>query len=177
MIARKFAEIYKNCRKIKILGMRLCLLLLGKTTDSFVKEGILSYQKRIEHYVPFEIKVLSDIKNTRNMPMAEQMKKEGELLLNSFKEDDEIILLDEKGKERNSIDFAKYLNEKMLYSNKRMVFVVGGPYGFSKEVYQKAHGKISLSAMTFSHQLVRVVFLEQLYRAMTIIKGEPYHHG
>ncbi len=157
--------------------MRLCLLLMGKTTDSFVKEGMLNYQKRIERYVPFEVNVLPEIKNTRNMPMAEQMKKEGELLMNYFKQDDEILLLDERGKERNSIEFAKFLDEKMLYSNKRMVFVVGGPYGFSKEIMQKAHGKISLSTMTFSHQLVRVIFLEQLYRAMTIIKGEPYHHS
>ena len=120
--------------------------------------------------------VIPELKNTKNLSVSEQQEKEADLILKQLETSDEVVLLDEKGKQFTSVGFSEFISKKMLASHKRMVFVVGGPYGFSERVYQRANGKVSLSAMTFSHQMIRVIFVEQLYRAMTILKGEPYHH-
>lgn len=156
--------------------MKIKFIVIGKTDEAYLKQGIEIYQKRIPHYIPFEYHVIPDIKNTRKLSEEQQKQKEGELIRAQLKAGEELILLDENGKEFGSVDFSRFLEKKMLGSLKSLVFVVGGPYGFSPEVYQAARGKISLSKMTFSHQMVRLVFSEQLYRAMTILKGEPYHH-
>lgn len=156
--------------------MKITLLVIGKTDKDFVKKGIEEYQKRLVHYLPFELKIIPDLKNTKNLSENQQKQKEGELILDKIKSSDTLILLDENGKEFSSVDFSKYVEQKMIGGIKNLVFVIGGPYGFSDEVYKKAQGKISLSKMTYSHQMIRMIFIEQLYRAMTIIKGEPYHH-
>lgn len=156
--------------------MKITLLVIGKTDKDFVKRGIEEYQKRLVHYVPFELKIIPDLKNTKNLSEAQQKQKEGELILDKIKTGDTLILLDENGKEFSSVAFSKFLEQKMLSGIKNLIFVIGGPYGFSQDVYQKAQGKVSLSKMTFSHQMIRMIFVEQLYRGMTIIKGEPYHH-
>jgi 23S rRNA (pseudouridine1915-N3)-methyltransferase len=156
--------------------MKITLLVIGKTDKDFVKRGIEEYQKRLVHYVPFELKIIPDLKNTKNLSEAQQKQKEGELILDKVKTGDTLILLDENGKEFSSVAFSKFLEQKMLSGIKNLIFVIGGPYGFSHDVYQKAQGKVSLSKMTFSHQMIRMIFVEQLYRGMTIIKGEPYHH-
>jgi len=156
--------------------MKITLLVIGKTDKDFVKRGIEEYQKRLVHYVPFELKIIPDLKNTKNLSEAQQKQKEGELILDKVKTGDTLILLDENGKEFSSVAFSKFLEQKMLSGIKNLIFVIGGPYGFSQDVYQKAQGKVSLSKMTFSHQMIRMIFVEQLYRGMTIIKGEPYHH-
>ena len=156
--------------------MKLTLLVIGKTDKDFVKKGIEEYQKRLVHYLPFEMKIIPDLKNTKNLSENQQKQKEGELILDKIKSGDTLILLDEAGKEFSSISFSKFMEQKMIGGIKNLVFVIGGPYGFSDAVYQKAQGKVSLSKMTFSHQMIRMIFVEQLYRAMTIIKGEPYHH-
>ncbi|MDO8927555.1 MAG: 23S rRNA (pseudouridine(1915)-N(3))-methyltransferase RlmH, partial [Bacteroidota bacterium] len=134
------------------------------------------FLKRMPHYVSFEMKVIPDIKNAKNLSEEQQKDKEGELILQQILSSDELILLDENGLEASSVDFARFLEKKMLSGIKRLVFVIGGTYGFSGNVYSRAIGKISLSKMTFSHQMVRLIFAEQLYRAFTILKGEPYHH-
>ncbi|MPQ48751.1 23S rRNA (pseudouridine(1915)-N(3))-methyltransferase RlmH [Marinifilum sp. N1E240] len=156
--------------------MKITLLVIGKTDKDFVKKGIEEYQKRLVHYLPFELKIIPDLKNTKNLSENQQKQKEGELILDKIKSSDTLILLDENGKEFSSVGFSKYVEQKMIGGIKNLVFVIGGPYGFSDEVYKKAQGKISLSKMTYSHQMIRMIFIEQLYRAMTIIKGEPYHH-
>lgn len=156
--------------------MKITLLAIGKTDKDFIKKGIDEYQNRLIHYLPFDFKIIPDIKNTKNLTESQQKQKEGELILEKLKVGDVMILLDEGGKEFSSVSFSKFLEQKMIGGVKNLVFVIGGPYGFSDEVYQKAQAKISLSRMTFSHQMVRMIFTEQLYRAMTIIKGEPYHH-
>jgi len=156
--------------------MKITLLVIGKTDKDFVKKGIEEYQKRLVHYLPFDLKIIPDIKNTKNLSEAQQKQKEGELILDKLGSSDTIILLDENGKEFSSVDFSNFIEQKMIGGIKNLVFVIGGPYGFSDEVYQKAQGKVSLSKMTFSHQMIRMIFVEQLYRVMTIIKGEPYHH-
>ena len=156
--------------------MKVTLLVIGKTDKEFVKKGIEEYQKRLVHYFPFELKIIPDIKNTKNLSESQQKQKEGELILDKIKSGDTLVLLDEGGKEFSSVAFSKYLEQKMLSGMKNLVFVIGGPYGFSDDVYKKAQGKVSLSKMTFSHQMIRMIFVEQLYRGMTIIKGEPYHH-
>ena len=156
--------------------MKIKFIVIGKTDDSWLKQGIDVYQKRIPHYIPFEYVIIPDIKNTRKLSEEQQKQKEGELIMAQVKPGDEMILLDEKGKELRSVEFARFLEKKMLGSLKNLVFVVGGPYGFSSDIYKKAGGKLSLSKMTFSHQMVRLVFSEQLYRALSILKGEPYHH-
>ena len=122
------------------------------------------------------MQVIPELKNTKNLSIAEQQEKEADLILKQLETSDEVVLLDEKGKQFSSVGFSEFISKKMLASHKRMIFVVGGPYGFSERVYQRANGKVSLSAMTFSHQMIRLIFVEQLYRAMTILKGEPYHH-
>ena len=156
--------------------MRITLIESGKTRDSFIREGVELFRKRVAHYVPFNIETLPDLKNTRSMTMKEVQEKEGEMLLKRLKPGDFMILLDERGMEHNSISFAEYLNGLEGRVN-QLLFVIGGPYGFCNEVYERADARISLSKLTFSHQLVRVIFMEQLYRAYTILKGEPYHHG
>jgi 23S rRNA (pseudouridine1915-N3)-methyltransferase len=156
--------------------MKISLVVIGKTDEAYLQKGLEIFTKRIPHYVPFEMKVIQDIKNTKNMSEEQQKDKEGELILQQILSSDELILLDENGLEASSVDFARFLEKKMLSGIKRLVFVIGGPYGFSGSVYSRAIGKISLSKMTFSHQMVRLIFAEQLYRAFTILKGEPYHH-
>ncbi len=155
--------------------MKSLLLLIGKTTDKHVKSLIDDYVVRIGHYMPFEIQVVPELKNTKNMSTSQQKDREGELLMKQIQENDYVALLDEHGQELRSVDFAKWL-EKRQQNARRLVFVIGGAYGFSEAVYQRANEQLSLSRMTFSHQLVRLVFTEQVYRACTIIKGEPYHH-
>ena len=165
-----FSVIEKNC------GVKVCLLVIGKTDAEFVRAGIAEYEKRLKYYIPYEMKVIPDVRNTKNMNEVQQKEREGELILAQLEVSDFVVLLDERGNEYTSKAFAEFLAQKMLTSIKRMVFVIGGPYGFSEEVYKRANMKISLSKMTFSHQMVRMIFTEQLYRAMTILKGEPYHH-
>lgn len=156
--------------------MKICLLVIGKTDAVYVREGIAEYEKRLKKYISYEMKVLADVKKARNMPEFLQKEKEGEQILDQLQPQDCVILLDEKGREYTSVGFSQYLAQKMLGGIKRLVFVIGGPYGFSETVYQRADDQVSLSKMTFSHQMVRMIFAEQIYRAMTILKGEPYHH-
>lgn len=156
--------------------MKTCLLVIGKTDAAYVREGIAEYEKRLTRYMPYEMKVLPDVKNARNMTESLQKEKEAELINGQLQVGDWVVLLDEKGRQYTSVEFAEFLAQKMLSGIKRLVFVVGGPYGFADSVYQRANEKISLSKMTFSHQMVRMIFAEQIYRAMTILKGEPYHH-
>jgi len=156
--------------------MRITLMESGKTRDPFIKEGVEMFRKRLSHYVPFKIETLPDLKKTRNLTMKEVQNQEAILMLKRLKSNDYVVLLDERGKEYNSISFAEHLNALEGRVN-HLVFVIGGPYGFSEEVYQRAQARISLSKLTFSHQLVRVIFMEQLYRAYTILKGEPYHNS
>ncbi|HEY6914694.1 MAG TPA: 23S rRNA (pseudouridine(1915)-N(3))-methyltransferase RlmH [Paludibacter sp.] len=156
--------------------MKIILLTVGKSTNSHLIKLQEEYQNRLKYYIPFEMTVVPELKNTKNLSVNEQQEKEADLILKQLETSDEVVLLDEKGKQFTSVGFSEFISKKMLASHKRMVFVVGGPYGFSERVYQRANGKVSLSAMTFSHQMIRVIFVEQLYRAMTILKGEPYHH-
>lgn len=156
--------------------MKVCLLVIGKTDASYIREGIAEYEKRLTRYIPYEMKVLPDVKNAKNLTESLQKEREGEMLLEQFQAGDFVVLLDEKGRQYSSVEFSQFLAQKMLGTIKRLVFVVGGPYGFSEEVYKRANDKISLSKMTFSHQMVRMIFAEQIYRTMTILKGEPYHH-
>ena len=156
--------------------MKIDFLVVGKTAQSGFTEGITEYCNRIKRYIPFDMVVIPELKNTKNLSIEQQKEREGELLLGQLEAADYVILLDEKGNEYTSKAFADFLAQKMLTSMKRLVFIIGGPYGFSEEVYKRANMKISLSKMTFSHQMVRMIFTEQLYRAMTILKGEPYHH-
>lgn len=156
--------------------VKIKLVLMGKTTDNRLENLIEVYCARLKHYVPFEQIVIPELKNARNLTYEQQKEKEGELILAKFDNNEEIILLDERGKQYTSVGFSEFIQNKMISSNKSTVFVVGGSYGFSEKVYRRANGMISLSAMTFSHQMIRLLFTEQLYRAMTIIKGEPYHH-
>jgi 23S rRNA (pseudouridine1915-N3)-methyltransferase len=155
--------------------MKITLLVVGKTTDSHIEALLQEYQKRLGHYISFSFNVIPELKNTKSLTAEQQKYQEGELILRAVAANADLILLDERGKEYRSIEFAEYLQKKML-SGRDVVFVVGGPYGFSETVYQRANGKISLSKMTFSHQMVRLFFVEQIYRAMTILRGEPYHH-
>lgn len=156
--------------------MRITLLTVGKTNDLSFKNAISEYQKRLKFYISFDIEEIPSPKNTKNLTEDNQKQKEGELILKYLQPEDEVVLLDDKGAEYTSMQFASYIEKKSASGLKRLVFVVGGPYGFSQEVYQRANDKVSLSRMTFSHQMVRLVFTEQLYRAMTILRGEPYHH-
>lgn len=155
--------------------MKITLLVVGKTTDSHIEALIQEYQKRLTHYLPFMLQVIPELKNTKALTSEQQKQAEGEVILRTITPATDLILLDEHGKEYRSIEFADYIQKRMS-SGRDVVFVVGGPYGFSEAVYQRANGKISLSKMTFSHQMVRLFFVEQIYRAMTILRGEPYHH-
>lgn len=150
--------------------------MIGKTTDSKLQTLIEDYSGRLKHYANFEMVVVPELKNTKNLSFELQKEKEGELLLSKVEPNDDVILLDDKGRQFSSMEFADFISKKMLAASRGIVFVVGGPYGFAPSVYERANSKLSLSAMTFSHQMIRLIFAEQLYRAMTILKGEPYHH-
>ena len=156
--------------------MTIKLIVLGKTYSTQLNQLIEEYQNRLKHYIRFELEIIPDIKNTKNLSEKQQKEKEGEAILNKLNPTDLLILLDENGKQKTSVEFSEYLQKKMNSGLKQLVFVIGGPYGFSDAVYQKSQGKISLSKMTFSHQMVRLFMVEQLYRAFTILRNEPYHH-
>lgn len=156
--------------------MKITFITVGKTEDAYLKEGIEKYVKRLKHYTKLELAEIPELKNTKALTEDQQKAKEAELILKKVTAQDHLILLDEAGQELTSVQFANYLNKRAIGSVASLVFVVGGPYGFDQSVYQRANDKISLSRMTFSHQMVRLFFVEQLYRAFTIIKGEPYHH-
>ncbi|MGB3775324.1 MAG: 23S rRNA (pseudouridine(1915)-N(3))-methyltransferase RlmH [Leeuwenhoekiella sp.] len=156
--------------------MKIKLLCIGKTDNSQLEKLIAIYSKRLGFYVNFELELLPDIKKTKNLSEQQQKEKEGELILSKINPQEALILLDENGKEHTSVGFSKYLQKKMNSGIKTLVFVIGGPYGFSAEVYNKALGKIALSRMTFSHQMIRLFMVEQLYRGFTILRNEPYHH-
>lgn len=156
--------------------MKILFLAVGKIDEKNFSEVVDMYSKRINYYVPFATEIIPDIKNSKNLSQEEQKNAEGALILKKTVSSDYIILLDDKGKQYSSMEFAQFMEKKSHLSAKRLVFIVGGPYGFSNEVYAKADEKLSLSKMTFTHQMVRMVFTEQLYRAMTILNNEPYHH-
>ena len=156
--------------------MKICLLTVGKTDIGWVREGLETYSSRLSHYVPFSVCEIPELKNTSALTRTQIKEREGELILKAIKPTDRVILLDELGKEYRSVEFAEEIRRLSLAGGKDIVFVIGGAYGFSEAVYARSVGKISLSRMTFSHQMVRTIFAEQLYRAFTIIKGEPYHH-
>jgi len=156
--------------------MKILLLTIGKTSEKYLIEGITQYQKRLKHYTQFEILEILNIKNAKNLSNTELMKKEGKLILKQLQISDHLVLLDDKGKDFTSHKFAEKLQNWMLSRKKRLVFLVGGAYGFSEEVYARGNEKLSLSKMTFSHQMVRLFFVEQIYRGYTILNNEPYHH-
>jgi len=156
--------------------MKIALLQIGKTTEKHIADGVEIYASRIRKYSGFEIISIPDQRNTRNMPAEEQKLKEGRKILQVLGKDDFLVVLDERGKEFRTAEFAEWIEKRAIIPGKRVVFVIGGPWGFSDEVYKTAGFRLSLSKMTFPHQLVRLLFMEQLYRAFTIIKGEPYHH-
>lgn len=156
--------------------MNIRLIAIGKTDNKDLQSLINDYTKRLSFYVKFELEIIPDIKNVKNLSEAQQKEKEGELILAKIGPTDQLILLDENGKTFSSVGFSEYLQKKMNAGIKTLVFVIGGPYGFSETVYQKAQGKVSLSEMTFSHQMVRLFVIEQMYRGFTILKNEPYHH-
>ena len=156
--------------------MNIRLIAIGKTDNKDLQSLIDDYTKRLSFYVKFDLDIIPDIKNVKNLSEAQQKEKEGELILAKIGPTDQLILLDENGKTYSSVGFSDYLQKKMNTGIKTLVFVIGGPYGFSETVYQKAHGKVSLSEMTFSHQMVRLFVIEQLYRGFTILRNEPYHH-
>src|SRR6056297_1208013 len=157
--------------------MQLTLVMIGKNKESFVEEGFNHFIKRIKKYVSFQTKEVPGLKKSKNLSAEEIKREEGVRLLKHIPKGSEIVLLDERGSRMSSEKFAKWVEKKMTHGGQSMCFIIGGAYGFSEEVYKKASFKLSLSDMTFSHQLIRIIFAEQLYRALTIIKGEPYHHG
>ena len=152
------------------------LIVVGKTTDKRFEAITQEYIERIRHYIPFTIEVIPELKNTKGLSQDEQKKREGELIQKNLQPGDYVVLLDEHGSERSSMDFASWIQKKMAAGPKRLVFIVGGPYGFSDAIHQKGNEEVSLSRMTLSHQMIRMFFVEQIYRAMTILNGEPYHH-
>lgn len=156
--------------------MDILLLTIGKTRTQFVADGIKEYTKRLSRYLPFDILELPDVRATKSMTERMQKIREGELILEKILPSDHVVLLDEHGREYSSVEFSAYIEKLMASGRKRTVFVVGGPYGFSEEVYTRADAKLSLSRMTFNHEMIRMFFVEQIYRAMTILRGEPYHH-
>ena len=156
--------------------MKIHVIFTGRTTGKLFQEAIADYQSRLSHYVPFTIEEIPDLKNVKNLSEEQQKEREADMLFERMQAGDVLVLLDEKGKEFTSREFSLYLEQKMQTVSRRLVFLIGGPYGFSPRVYEAAQGKISLSKMTFSHQMVRLIFMEQLYRAFTIINNEPYHH-
>lgn len=156
--------------------MKTTLLVVGRTVEQHYITAINDYIQRTRHFLSFEMEVIPELKNTKSMSADQQKEKEGELICKALQPGDVIVLLDEAGKEYRSVEFASWMEKKMANVNKRLVFIIGGPYGFSSKVYQMANEKLSLSKMTFSHQMIRLIFVEQLYRAMTILNGGPYHH-
>jgi 23S rRNA (pseudouridine1915-N3)-methyltransferase len=156
--------------------MNIKLIAVGKTDNKNLQSLIDDYQKRLSFYIKFDLDIIPDIKNIKNLSENQQKEKEGELILSKLSPTDQLILLDENGKTFSSVAFSGELQKKMNAGIKTLVFIIGGPYGFSETIYAKAHGKIALSMMTFSHQMVRLFFIEQLYRGFTILKNEPYHH-
>ena len=156
--------------------MKITLHTVGKTDKNWIKDGLDVYTSRLKHYIQFGINEIPELKNVSALTKEQIKTKEGELLMKNIKPTDHVILLDEHGKEFTSVEFARFIQTKISYEGKDMAFVIGGAYGFSEEINNRANSKISLSKMTFSHQMVRTIFAEQLYRAFTIIKGEPYHH-
>lgn len=156
--------------------MRIQVMFVGKTTGKLFQEAISDYQQRLTHYVPFAIEEVPDLKNTKNLTEEQQKEKEADMVLDRLQSGDVLVLLDERGKEFTSREFSTFLENKMQTVSKRLVLLIGGPYGFSQRIYDAAQGKISLSKMTFSHQMVRLFLVEQIYRAFTIMRGEPYHH-
>ncbi len=156
--------------------MRLMLLTVGKTDIAWVREGLEMYVSRIRHYVPFELREIPELKGVSALSREQIKEREGELVLKQLRPADEVVLLDEHGREYRSVEFADWLGRRAAGSGRDLVFVIGGAYGFSDAVYARADGRLSLSKMTYSHQLVRTIFAEQLYRAFTILRGEPYHH-
>ncbi|RWU04447.1 23S rRNA (pseudouridine(1915)-N(3))-methyltransferase RlmH [Pedobacter chitinilyticus] len=156
--------------------MKISLIAIGKTEDKYLIEGIDKYLNRLKHYINFSFTVIPDIKNTKNLTEAQQKSKEAELILKQLNNSDLVVLMDEKGKKYSSVLFAQYINKQMVGSVQNLVFIIGGPYGFDESIYKRANSSISLSDMTFSHQMVRLFFVEQMYRAFTILKNEPYHH-
>ena len=157
--------------------MKILFLVIGKTSERWLDEGISEYMMRIKRYAPFELTVIPDMRNRGKIDIAQLKKLEGECILKSVKDTDVVCLLDEKGKQFSSISLADWINKEFSITSKRIVFVIGGAYGFSDAVYLRSNFTLSLSPMTFSHQMVRLIFLEQLYRAFTIINNEPYHHA
>lgn len=156
--------------------MKITLIAIGKTEDNYLIEGINRYLNRLKHYINFNLIIINDVKNTKNLTEAQQKNKEAELILKQLNNSDMVVLLDEKGKKFKSVEFASYLNKQMIGSVQHLVFIIGGPYGFDESIYKRSNSSLSLSDMTFSHQMVRLFFVEQLYRAFTILKNEPYHH-
>ncbi len=156
--------------------MKIALLQTGKTSDKNIYELAELYIGRIKKYSVFDVITLPELRNTKHMPVPEQILKEGNRILQSLNKDDYVIILDEKGEEIRTTEFSGWLEKSLLFPRRRLVFIIGGPWGFSEDVYQRGDFRLSLSRMTFPHQLVRLLFLEQLYRAFTIIRGEPYHH-
>ncbi len=156
--------------------MKTILLAVGRTVESYYVSAINEYVARTKHYIPFDVEIIPELKNTKNLTAEQQKEKEADLILKSLQPGDTVVLLDEHGREFRSVDFATWMERKLSTTGKRLVFIIGGPYGFSPRIYQVAQEKISLSKMTFSHQMIRMIFVEQVYRAMTILRGEPYHH-
>ena len=157
-------------------SMDITLITVGKTTTGYIQTGIEEYCKRLKRYIPFSIKCLPDIKNARKLTESQQKVEEGKLIISELSPSDYVVLLDERGEMLTSRGFSEFIQKGMLGGKKRMAFIVGGPYGFSEDVYSRADTKLSFSRMTFSHEMIRLFFTEQIYRAMTILKGEPYHH-
>mgnify|MGYP003447723274 CR=1 FL=1 len=166
-----FPEIF-----VKFVPMKITLLTVGKTDKDWVKQGLDIYTSRLKHYIQFSIVEIPELKNVSALSKDQIKSKEGELILKNIRQTDDVILLDERGKEYTSVELAKIIQDKISYAGKDIVFVIGGAYGFSDAVYQRSNSKLSLSKMTFSHQMVRAIFAEQIYRAFTIMRGEPYHH-
>ena len=156
--------------------MKTIFLVIGKTTDTRIAQLTDEYISRIQHYLPFEMQVIPELRNAKNLSQEQQKEQEASLIIKSLFSGDYIVLLDEHGKERRSLDFASWMQKRMAASPRRLVFIVGGPYGFAPQIHKMAQEEISLSQMTFSHQMIRLLFVEQVYRAMTILNGEPYHH-
>ncbi len=156
--------------------MKIVLMTVGKTTTDYLRKGIEMYASRIGHYIQFELNELPDIRNTKSLTEAQQKEREGEMILGALQPSDVIVLLDERGREMTSREFSEDIDRYGIRGTKRLVYVVGGPYGFAQSVYSRANAKLSLSRMTYPHEMVRLFFTEQIYRAMTIMRGEPYHH-
>jgi 23S rRNA (pseudouridine1915-N3)-methyltransferase len=156
--------------------MKITLIAIGKTDDSYILEGLEKYLKRLKHYIKFDLLIIPDLKHTKNLSEDEQKTKESELFLKNIINSDYVVALDERGTEMSSMHFSDFINKRMIASVPNLVFLIGGPYGFDQSIYQRANYKISLSKLTFSHQMIRLFFVEQVYRAFSILKGEPYHH-